>query len=320
MSKDHYVAQTYLKHFLDPGSSGQLHVYKKQDLKYFPSGTKPICKKINWDSNEYFPDNPRLMDEYLKEFEPKWNEAVERISKGISCKKSKYYMSGYIAALTVRTPAMFRQQKKLIEHNLETRRLAEAKRLQENPDGIEDVDELISGLLSPDIKLEIDPEYVKARAMQTLTTLLWTFYRSDWHVLFTNNDMFYLTSDNPSCLLYLDSPLYASGRFVPITPKLAVIIETDINIPMENIPDPAVELPDTLIKFGAIKKKKLHSLNTLVVQSAEEIIISPRRKKSISKLVRKYRNWRVDNTTERITTKKGYTDYSQSKAQKVSKV
>jgi hypothetical protein len=34
MGRDHYVAETYLKHFA--GSNGMLYAYRKSNLKHFP--------------------------------------------------------------------------------------------------------------------------------------------------------------------------------------------------------------------------------------------------------------------------------------------
>ncbi len=60
MAKDHYVAKTYLEHFLGSGET-LLHAYRKSDGKYFPCRPKDICREWNGDIVPDFLSNPNLL-------------------------------------------------------------------------------------------------------------------------------------------------------------------------------------------------------------------------------------------------------------------
>jgi hypothetical protein len=82
MAKDHYVAQTYLKHWCDPKNKPPLQVYSKSDLKHFPCRPRDVCHE--WDGDlipEYLTDPARL-GKFRKIFEPRWKPTVERLSAG----------------------------------------------------------------------------------------------------------------------------------------------------------------------------------------------------------------------------------------------
>ncbi len=69
MAQDHFVAQTYLRQWADP-SSGMLRGYGKRTGREFPCAPKDVCREWDWDVNPYFKDNPRLLGDYRKIFEP----------------------------------------------------------------------------------------------------------------------------------------------------------------------------------------------------------------------------------------------------------
>ncbi len=72
MPHDHYVAQTYLRHFADPG--GMLHVYRKADGKCWRRSPKSVCNEWDGDLIRDFLKNECLLGEYRAIFEPPWND------------------------------------------------------------------------------------------------------------------------------------------------------------------------------------------------------------------------------------------------------
>src|SRR4051812_16924823 len=84
MSRDHFVAQTYLRHFGDPNAGGTLHAYRKTDGREFPCWPKDVCTEWDGDLNDAFPENPGVLGDFRKIFEPYWNPAVQTILEGSS--------------------------------------------------------------------------------------------------------------------------------------------------------------------------------------------------------------------------------------------
>jgi len=65
-------AQTYLRQWADP-SSGMLRGYGKRTGREFPCAPKDVCREWDWDVESILlRDNPRLLGDYRKIFEPQW--------------------------------------------------------------------------------------------------------------------------------------------------------------------------------------------------------------------------------------------------------
>ena len=66
MDKDHYVAQTYLKHFKAKGISKRVNAIRKSDLKILEGvHVKEICQLANWSYSPYHQSNPRFAEDYF---------------------------------------------------------------------------------------------------------------------------------------------------------------------------------------------------------------------------------------------------------------
>ena len=92
MARDHFVAQTYLKHWVNP-QSGMLRGYGKQSGKEFPCAPRDVCHAWDWDVNPYFQENARLLGEYRKIFEPQWNPAVAAVRSGQISAEEKFALA-----------------------------------------------------------------------------------------------------------------------------------------------------------------------------------------------------------------------------------
>src|SRR5947209_5255803 len=104
MSNDHFVAQTYLKHFGDVGTGGMLHAYRKKDGKEFACWPKDVCHEWDGDLNRLLRD-PELLGDFRKMIEPWWNPSVETVLQGEMTYHDKFVISGYMANLLTCTPA-----------------------------------------------------------------------------------------------------------------------------------------------------------------------------------------------------------------------
>lgn len=180
MPRDHYVAQTYLKHFLSPELENLLHAYDKQDLKHFTPTTKNICCSQDCDTNPYFEDE-RAIDKYLRVIEPKWDHGVEDINALLKYEEVKYFMAGYIAVLVSCTPASIRTLTYATEQIIASGGNILTQQMQEHPERFPEIEPLPPDIFEKvmdagGIAAQVDPKHTHARTIQNLVDLQWHFY------------------------------------------------------------------------------------------------------------------------------------------------
>jgi hypothetical protein len=100
--QDHYVAETYLRHFSAPG--GMLRAYRKSDNVTFPCRPRDICKEPDGDTIPEFLSEPGFLGEFRAGFEPLWNGAVKALADRQFGPYGKQIVAGYWANLLVFTP------------------------------------------------------------------------------------------------------------------------------------------------------------------------------------------------------------------------
>jgi hypothetical protein len=188
MAKDHYVAQTYLKHWYDPKNKPPLQVYRKSDLKHFPCRPRDVCHE--WDGDlitEYLTDPARL-GKFRKIFEPRWKPTVERLSAGKIDPKDKLVLSIAWAHFFLCPPAQ-RQIAKGIHAN-EVRAMARS---------------LFEGhRLDPatlNIEFEREADFFKGFGTRHLASATWAFYNQVWIILLNETATPFITSDNPAAFV-----------------------------------------------------------------------------------------------------------------------
>ena len=310
MPKDHYVAQTYLKHFLDPELGNLLHAYNKGTLKHFTPTTKNICCAQDWDTNPYFEDE-RAIEHYLRVVEPKWNYGVEDIQSLLEYEEVKFFMAGYIAVLAACTPSTIRTLTHATSEIIAASGNILARQMQENPERFPDVEPLPSDIFeqimeSGGLTAKVDPKHTHARTMQNLVNLQWHFYKSSWMVLKNETDNPFLTSDFPVAYYYPNLSSAIPYRYVPISPEYAILINLSLHDADRKAPkEPIKEYPITDINISEIKPKFSKILNKLTIQGAEKFIISAYDQPWIMQVVKRYKDWRMDSGTVRLPYENG---------------
>jgi Protein of unknown function (DUF4238) len=165
MSKDHFVAQTYLKHWCD-SNTNMLRGYSKATDKEFPCYPKDVCREWKWDTNPRFKDNPGLLADFRKMFEPRWNPTVGAVRDGPLSSENKFVLAGYWAQLTTCTPTWHRNAVEVYENQLLDFIPTAAQQVaQKHPEHREFIERAVAERL---IRPNIDHEYVKAILTQTL--------------------------------------------------------------------------------------------------------------------------------------------------------
>lgn len=292
MTKDHYVAQTYLKRFSN--QNGMLHAYSKSDGKTFPCWPADVCHEWDGDSNPIL-THPSLLGDFRKIWERHWTPSVENLLSNSISSKDKLAISGYMANLMTCTPTWQRVSQKIYEQQ-SMGTLSFSKRMGEKYGTMEN--ELIDGLTmleKGELKLKFDSNYIKTFAIRSLFDMALQTYNQDWEIISNNTNHLFVTSDNPVAIDYF-GPGSRLTRFLPITPHLCLCVKYNQILRF----DPEDFLPNLkLAPRGKIQRTEcstqgIKHINRLVIQCAENLIFSSEELPIISTLAAKYAKHRVD--------------------------
>ncbi len=295
MSKDHYVAQTYLKHFVN--SEGHLYPYRKKQEKIIGKARLPksICYEIDGDENPYF-QNQRILDEYLPHFENYWYDKINKLEVGPIGLHSKFIISGYIAFLRTCTPTAKRLGQNAISTFLQplvdsvAQKTLNDSNNKLNPKTIESLQETIR---CGEIIADVDRQFAHAKGIQTINNTLHTYYYAPWITLINESGHEFITSDNP--VIIAEESQTDPVFFIPVKPRLGLLIIPKIRA--DKLPNEFCEEYDNN-KFDErtiVKPNKVKLLNKLMVQSAESTVLYHSEADWLENLVVKYSNWRVES-------------------------
>jgi hypothetical protein len=160
MANDHYVARTYLKHFVGP--SGMLCAYRKSDGKNFPCWPRDVCFERNGDIIPDFLSEPGYLGEYRSVFEPHWDVAVTALKARRPDQGVKAHVAGYWANLMVCTPTWKRiaveTSNQRVHHFVTAYDDLSAKIGKPN----RELTEAVAALNRGEIRIDTESDYVRA--------------------------------------------------------------------------------------------------------------------------------------------------------------
>jgi hypothetical protein len=297
MSHDHYIAQTYLKHFA--GSDGLLRAFRKSDGKHFPCRPNDVCREWNGDLIEDFLSDSAALAKYRKIFEPAWNPAISEIIRGHASSEAKLAISGYWANLLVFTPTSRRVD--VTAHDRHAIDYLRARDTLGTEAGKPDAE--LKRILAPFnagvFRVETKPEAMRAMRFTHLRKFTSLLYNSNWIVMVNETDTEFLTSDNP---VSFDDPGPWRGqrpslpKYFPLTPRVCLYCDMSAAALMlrhEAEPDLS-RPPQGVLKRARTPLSAVRRVNRAVVQCAEELVFSSANLPSIDALVKKYARYRVE--------------------------
>lgn len=304
MTRDHYVAQTYLKHWVHP-TTKSLHGYSKSAEKEFPCSTRDVCQEWNWDTNPRFKDNPQLLADFRKMFEPQWNPTIGAIRAGSLSVDDRFALAGYWAQLTTCTPAWHKNAVEMFEQQLiDFIPLTVEAFAQEYPQHREAVEK---ALAKGQIKPNVDEDYVKAILTAHLTEATFLLYEQNWTLLVNDTDAPFITSDNPSSVFPRRTLFDPLTRFLPLAPDLAVL--TVIDPRKKRNVDASVAIKE--LRPGSFSRRRIsrgHAahLNRVTVMNAGEIVLGSQPNRHSRRLVRNHRRFALSVQNEKFPIPGGY--------------
>lgn len=285
--KDHYIAQTYLRSFSIKDNQGYIHAIRKSNLKILNNiPIASICYRVNWSSNPYFSEKPRVVEDYLKIFEPEWSNCLKTLSDEKFDSKIKYLLSGYIAYLRACTPTAIRLgQNKLSGVVYNTYKIIEAKELINPNSKHKDTINTINS--HGGIKVSINPNYPKAMSIRILFDLQNKLQSFPWLIMKNETEIPFITSDNPVCLRYPQGGAFCDF-YVSLTPKVAILIH-----PIQKLEFKTID------SLTSIKPEGVNEFNSLVVKCAEDMIIF-NEDSGTRELVERFQNWRIESLVTKL--------------------
>lgn len=303
---DHYISQTYLSAFTN--KDGELTPYYKNARVIIgkQKNTKSVCYEKDGDENSYFEDT-RIVDEFLKLFENSWANNVKAIESMAGDQDTKYGIAGYLAFLKTCNPTAKRMGQNLLADTIQPVADRIMAKSVNDPDLAPEIKELYKEHIEKkNIEITVDPEYAHAKGISTLVGITHKLYCSKWIILFNNTKTPFITSDNPAILYYRNRSSQIANTFVPLTPKLGVLIS----------PNPSTEVP-TLEElknyqhdedqFAEIKEEFVQKFNDIIVKSAENIVIHSDAENWVETLVSNNKTWRMETITTNIPYGSGTT-------------
>jgi Protein of unknown function (DUF4238) len=275
MAKDHFVAQTYLKHWCGLNKKPPLRVYRKSDLKRFGCSPRDVCHEWDGDLISGYFDDPTLLGQFRKIFEPKWKPTVERIGAGIINQEDKLVLSLTWAHFLLCTPAQRELAKAIYanEARVMAPRLLEGHRLD---------------LATLNIEIEREADFFKRFATKHLSLATWAFYNQDWIILHNDTETPFITSDNPSSFVPESKP---PERLLPISPSLCLYANIDMRFVDTDHFDFGLP-PKGSILFLNIPRRDAMKINRFTVLNANDLVFSRSEDVGIEALVKKYRDFK----------------------------
>ncbi|MBL1353637.1 MAG: DUF4238 domain-containing protein [Zetaproteobacteria bacterium] len=290
MALDHYISQVHLKNFYSEDLGQLMYAINKKDQKLFTPNSKSVCRIEN-NSTNYFLKDERVIEEFLKGVEPKYNAAVSKLIEGNIDTESIYVISGFVAYVLTCSPAAMRIQSEPLSHSVEeTAQILDKNNKIPLPPkelGGKNLSELLK---NGKVNIEIDEKYPQAIGVSSILSLVSIFGNSKWEILINplqSNPFF--TSDFPVVIEKTNDPRVLN-RIIPLTPTIAVRIKPDITLEREEV-DFTFSSFRYLIK--RLNRSEVIGINRLIVQCAEFTVFFNKTHHWVAKFVHKYSGFRV---------------------------
>ncbi len=302
MALDHYVSQVYLKNFNSPKLGHLLHAIRKSDLKTFTPKSSDVCRIDEGNTNPYLQPE-RIIEEFLKSIEPKYNSALASVESRAIDLDTIYVIAGFISYVLTCSPAAMRINSAPYKNTVE-----ETAKLVGSWGGIpEPLSELGGESLSELIEegkvhSKIDPKYPQAQGISSIFNYIRSFGNFKWEILFNAlEDNPFLTSDFPVAIEPTSDPR-TRARVIPISPTIAVRIIPDIYLDREKFDFAFTNFSCT---YKKIDRKQVLAVNRLIVQCAESLVFYRDEYDWIKKFVEKNSKFHIEPEISNLATPDG---------------
>ncbi len=313
--KDHYVPQVYLRRFLPPNDN-KLYVFDRDTDTYIRPTTKTICHRPNWDKLDADGKNEYL-EQHLRALEPHLNVFLDALIRREQVSDhDRFYFCNWLAIIMSLSPARIKhdtevqqtinqQQKAVLEQAKSTIQTEQQQKVYEE--------------IKEQLNITIDDFLCKRMAMSSIRRTAMILYASDWHLIFNETDMKFLTCDQPVHVLCwddgVDNPYRPIG--IALDPEHFLWIHPLWPHRAEQFkkanPENEKEFAAGKITYGVLSKwykyapKTIKNINSHTIYNADRFIISSYMTDSLKDFIRNTKKHRTTRELVSFRTKDGVT-------------
>jgi len=302
MALDHYVSQVHLKNFYSPLLGDAFYAIRKAELKIFHQSSNGVCRIEENSTNAYLRED-RIVEEFLKTIEPKYNIAINELQGSNISADCIYVVAGFVSYVLVCSPAGMRIQSQPIKASVEeTAKLMDAKGSFPAPPPILAGKSLTELLENGKIQVKIDPKYPQAIGITGVLSTTKAFGNSTWEILHNpHDDSPFFTSDFPIVVERARDPRVLN-RIVPLSPYLAIRICPNVGLYRETID---FDFANFHYRRKKLSRSEVAVINQGIVRCAESIVFSSSNQPWVQKFVARNANFRIEPKTHRVSHGRG---------------
>lgn len=302
MSLDHFVSQVHLKNFYSPNLTGLMYAIRKSDLKLFTPDAKSVCRIEDSSTNSYLRED-RMVEEFLKRIEPRYNAALEKLMADKIDPECIFVIAGFVAYVYACSPAGMRiNSEPLKAINEDMARRLESRGSLPPPPPVLDGKTMTELLQSGDLQISIDPKYPQAIGIASILRHTITFGNFEWDVLinpFDKSPLF--TSDFPIAIERTHDARVLN-KIVPLAPHLAIRIRPNLSYGRQH---PDYSFSAFRRTTRKLSRSEVMKINRLIVRCAETTVFFRDNYEWVASFVKKNAKFRVEMKTVKRIYKKG---------------
>lgn len=296
MSLDHYVSQVHLKNFYAPALGERMYAMKKADLKRYTCDAYSQCRIEDGSTNHYL-QQPRFIEDFLRDVEPRYNAALVRLREGDLDPESIFAIAGFAAYVQGCSPAGMRIHTRPLQETLEmTAELLDAQGVFPPTPAALGSKTMTQLLHDKEVMMSVDPKYPQSIGISDIlrSTSLWG--NSYWDIILNDDASTpFFTSDYPIAI----EPGARAGlvnRILPLAPNLAIRIIPDIE-----------QRGRYDLGFSNLRIRRMHGprklvveINRRIVKCAESVVFFSQDLPWIPGFIEKYRRYRIEPESLRL--------------------
>ena len=240
----------------------------KSDLKSFTPKSKDVCR-INEGSTNAYLQNDRVIEEFLKVIEPKYNAALDMLKTRKINAECIYTIAGFVAYVCACSLGGVRINSE--PHKRRVENLAydlDAKGGFSIPPAALGGKTLTARLRSGNTKIAIDPKFSQAISIGNILKLTALLGNFKWDILQNDFDGSpFFTSDFPVAIEETDDP-HTLNKVIPLAPNLAIRVVPDRTFDKSRADFSFVNFSSHSRK---VNRQEIMKINRLIVRCAEEL-------------------------------------------------
>ena len=302
MPLDHYISQVHLRGFYSPKLRDRLYAIRKRDLNTFQPTATAVCAIQDGSTNSFLRED-RAIEDFLKQIEPRYNDAVEALRSGAITQDTVFTIAGFVAFVASCSPAAMRIFSGFLRRNVETvSEMMDARGQFPPPPPQLGGGSMTELLRTGAISVDVDEKYPQAMGISSILSHTARFGNSGWDILRNDaTDSPFFTSDFPVAVEATAHP-QRINRIVPLAPDLAIRILPDEGTRQEKLD---LAFPNFRYRSRTLQRSEVVELNRLIVQCAEDLVFFRDDQPWVRPFVENNREYRVQVHAEAIPTPKG---------------